>query len=165
VQKQTLTAARAREALEYDPETGLFKWKVRTRNGTVSPGDKAGHIGQRGYVQIRLDGRQHAAHRLAWLIVSGTEPEGQIDHVNGIKIDNRFCNLRDVSVSENQHNRRSPQANNKSGFLGVSKRGTKWRASIKANGKLVHVGLFDTPEYAHSAYVEAKRRLHSGNTL
>lgn len=161
----TLSVERVNEALSYDPETGLLRWKYRTRNGTVNAGDVAGYSGQRGYLQITLDRETRAAHRLAWAIATGAFPVGVIDHINGIKTDNRLCNLRDVSKSENQHNKKRAQRNNRSGLLGVSTYKTHWAASIKASGKIVRLGNFNSPEAAHEAYLQAKRQLHKGNTL
>lgn len=160
-----LTADRVREMLTYDPDTGIIRWGVAPGNGSVKVGDIAGHPGPRGYLQIRLDGASRIAHRLAWAIATGSFPKGDVDHINGIKSDNRLCNLRDVQKRDNQQNRIRPQRNNKSGFLGVSKRGRRWRATIKIDGRCIQIGVFDTPEEAHSAYLKEKRQHHAGNTL
>lgn len=102
-----------------------------------------------------------------WLIVHGTLPEDEIDHVNGIKDDNRMENLRTVDHQTNMQNLRKALSTNKLGLLGVQARcdGKKWCARIIANGAQHHLGSFDTPELAHEAYLAAKRRLHDGCTL
>ncbi len=160
-----ISVDRVKEMLSYDAEDGLLRWKSIPVNSLIKVGDVAGYSGQRGYLQVTLDRETRAAHRLAWAIATGAFPSGVIDHINGVKTDNRLCNLRDVSMSENQHNKKRAQRNNKSGFLGVSTYKTHWMASIKASGKIVRLGNFNSPEAAHQAYLKAKRELHKGNTL
>jgi hypothetical protein len=91
----------------------------------------------------------------------------QLDHINGIKRDNRIENLREATDSENQQNQKKPPAHNTSGFLGVTKykRNGKWVAGIKLNGKRINLGYFDTPEAAHAAYLQKKKELHPFQTL
>ena len=109
------------------------------------------------YRRIQLDGRKYKAHRLAWLYLFGEWPKGQIDHINRNSLDNRIANLRDVSQSENQHNR-PEQANNTSGVKGVHwhKQKMRWQAAIRINGKLIHLGLFGTKEEAAYARFHAE---------
>lgn len=83
-----------------------------------------------------------------------------IDHINGNKLDNRFCNLRQVSRFGNLQNMREATKKNKVGLLGVSAHQGKWRAQIMANGVITRKSGFDTPEAAHEAYLELKRQLH-----
>lgn len=111
-----LTAERLRELLSYDPETGIFR-RVATRR-QVKSGDIAGSDDGKGYWRIRVNGEKHRAHRLAWLYVNGAWPIDQLDHINGDKLDNRICNLREATNSENQQNRSLPKSNT-SGRLGV----------------------------------------------
>lgn len=106
------------------------------------------------------------AHRLAWLYVYGEWPQHGLDHINGVRLDNRISNLRDVPQTINLENQRKAKGLTKSGFLGVERtRGGKWAARIVANGKRYGLGVFATPEAAHSAYVTAKRKLHEGCTI
>lgn len=153
-----ITAEQLRELLDYDPESGRFTWRV------ALPGQKAGSpagcLDSYGYVVIRIDGANRKAHRLAWLIAYGEWPDDQIDHINGDRSDNRIANLRSLTNQGNQQNRRTAHRGNSSGLLGVSPKRGKWRAQIKVDGKKRHLGLFDTPEAAHAAYLEAKRKLH-----
>ena len=97
----------------------------------------------------------------------GEHPKGDIDHINGIKDDNRIENLRDVSKSVNLQNRKQAPKHSSSGVLGVSwhEDCQKWRASIKIQGKKKYLGLFTSKEEAHQVYVAAKRQFHEGNTL
>jgi hypothetical protein len=153
-------AERLRTQFHCSAETGVFT-RLVTR-GTTRAGDVAGHVNSFGYRCIQLDGREYRAHRLVWLYVNGTWPNGQLDHINGIKDDNRICNLREATTAQNQQNLRRPRSDNTSGYLGVTwdKRRGKWRAQIGTNGAIRHRGYFTTPEDAHQAYVQAKRELH-----
>jgi hypothetical protein len=160
--KADLSADRLRELLHYDPETGIFTWKVRAAN-RITVGQIAGTISE-GYVLCRVDGTMYRAHRLAWLYMTGAWPQGEVDHINHCRSDNRIANLRDVSFALNQQNRKK-SSRNAAGLTGVTPHGLRWRARVKLDGKLVSLGTHDTPEQAHSAYVEAKRRMHPGNTL
>jgi hypothetical protein len=164
--KTDLTAERLRQLVHYDTATGAFTRAIRSGQ-KVRVGDSAGHNTCRGYLAFSVDSHPFLAHRLAWLYVHGEWPAGQIDHINGVKTDNRLANLRVVTPMMNMQNWRKPPKRNKSGLLGVSsdKHGKKWRAQISANGKRVNLGVFDTPEEAHQAYLMAKRELHAGCTL
>lgn len=157
--KSNLTQEVLKENLNYDPNTGIFTRRHSFRVCTA--GDVAGFSnGKKNYIRIKLLGDRFLAHRLAWLYVYGTWPENQIDHINCDKTDNRICNLRVVNQFENMQNRISPPLRNTSGYLGVSKHRKKWRAQIRANNVHINIGTFATPEEAHNAYLEAKRRLH-----
>lgn len=159
-----LTAGRLRELLDYDPDTGVFTWKI-SRRGRVKAGDVAGALRHDGYIQIGIDGRLHQAHRLAWLYVTGESPPSEIDHISCVRTDNRIANLRLATRSENQQNQSKAQKRNKTGFLGVSPHQGKFQAQIKVDGKVRTIGRFPTPEAAHAAYLEAKRQLHPFGTL
>lgn len=155
-----LTASRLRELLNYESETGQFRWKIKPNRSTVR-GSIAGGRHSLGYGSISIDDRDYLAHRLAWLYVHGRWPKHQIDHINGDRSDNRLENLREADNSENNRNR-GVQKNNKSGFKGVGfhKQTQKWRAKIKLHGKNYHLGLFDEVEDAARAYSAAAERLH-----
>ncbi len=160
----TLTFELVRSYLHYDPESGDFTW-IR-RSGHVMPGQKAGSFTSRGYWQISFCGRSHLAHRIAWLWMTGEDAPELIDHLDNQHGNNRWSNLRAATTNINQQNHRAARSDNKSGLLGVSNLSSgKWRAAIHKSGKQFHLGSFDTPEAAHSAYLEAKRRLHPGCTI
>jgi hypothetical protein len=156
-----LTADRLRTLLNYDPKTGVFTWAI-TRRG-CRKGSVAGCKMRHGYVAIRLDDTLYTAHRLAWRYVNGEWPAEQIDHINRDRADNSIANLRSVTNAENAQNQRARA--NKSGFAGVRKENNKWLAEIKVNYKPIRIGLFETPEAAHEAYVAAKRKFHVKSTL
>lgn len=97
----------------------------------------------RGYRAGRILGQSHLAHRVIWLLATGSWPEGQIDHINGVRDDNRMCNLRVVDSAENSKNQ-GRYKNNKSGVTGVlwHKSMAKWRSQIRINGREIHLGYF-----------------------
>lgn len=163
-----LTAQRLREVLDYDQETGILTWKIQSSN-RIKVGSQAGAMLKTGYLSISIDGKLHRAHRLVWLWVHGVWPDDDLDHINGIRTDNRIANLRDVSRTTNQQNLRAARGDNThSGMLGVyrtDKVGKPWRASIKIDGKDKHLGNFSTKEDSYSAYIDAKRKLHAGCTI
>ena len=141
-----------RELLDYNPDTGELRWK--------SNGRHAGNF-TRGYRQIPINGRKYMAHRLAWLMFYETEPSCTIDHSNLNRSDNRICNLREATPSENNRNR--PRGgNNTSGFKGVywSKSVKKWLSQITINGKWKYLGVFADINDAADAYARAAKSIH-----
>lgn len=158
-----LTAERLREVLGYDPETGVFWWKVAPRGQRV--GQVTGTLKNEGYIRIRIDGRFYYVHRLAWLWMTGSWPANNIDHKNGMPADNRFANLRDVSHAENLQNQRVARADNNTGLLGVCPSRGKFQAQIEVLGEHHFLGRFATAELAHAAYLVAKRALHPSCTI
>ncbi len=121
----------------YNSESGVFNWIKRK-------GNIAGNLSSHGYIVINISGQKYYAHRLVWVYFYGETPEGEIDHINGIRNDNRICNLRVVPRDLNQRNR-ARNKNNNTGFNGVSwyEIAKKWRARIKFQGKDIHLGFFD----------------------
>jgi hypothetical protein len=158
-----LTQERLKKLLSYDPDTGVFIWLVRPSHSHVHVGDLAGTKDPSGYIYIKISGKRYFAHRLAWLYVYGEWPRHNIDHKDGIGDNNRIANLRDVTQSINAQNIKKANADSKTGVLGVTRyKGGKYRALIMINGRNKHLGLFDTAEQAHNAYLETKRIYHAG---
>ena len=159
-QEAAVEAARLRELLEYDAETGLFRWRVN-KSSAARAGDIAGSRHNKEYLCIRIDGVSYLCHRLAWLYAYGVWPIDQLDHVNGRRADNRLCNLRECSNAQNCQNVRSHR-DGTSQYIGVSwnteKR--KWMAQLTVNGKRVLRKMFRTEDAAMAAYVFAKRKHH-----
>jgi hypothetical protein len=150
-----ITADRLRELLHYDPETGVWTWLARP-NRRIRIGDAAGYQSRDGYVRIQVEGSYCSSHRLAWLYMTGKWPSREIDHINLVRNDNRWANLREATSLENKAN--SPaRRTNKSGFKGVSwsKGHRKWIAQISIEGKTRYLGSWHTPERAYIAYIFA----------
>ena len=152
--------ARLKELLDYNPETGAFTW--RSSCGCSSPGSLAGTLSVKGYIRIKIGRVLQYAHRLAWLYVYGVHPPDFLDHINRVRDDNRICNLRIASFSENAQNCSIPRSN-RSGVLGVSwhKASNMWTAQISISGKKIYLGVYKTIEEAKAARAEAKRKYHA----
>lgn len=154
-----VTQERLQELLSYDINTGIFRWKV-DRTCKTKCGDIAGYCGR--YVTIRIDSKSYQAHRLAWLYVYGECPKYQIDHINGIKQDNRLVNLREATPSQNQMNRGTPSTNT-SGHKGISwyKSTNKWRATISVDKKQISLGYYENIDDAIGSYQLAVIKYHN----
>lgn len=144
-----MTQTELKTLVNYDKHTGLF---VRLK---YKPGKGFDHINDQGYVIAFLLGKKWRAHHLAWLYEYGVFPKGQIDHINGVRTDNRIENLREVSNQENSKNAKL-YITNKVGYVGVGKHQNKYRAFITVNYKSVHLGMFDTIEEAITARKNAE---------
>jgi hypothetical protein len=156
---QILTQQKLKERLDYNPNTGLFTWRVAF-NSRSTIGSIAGSYSN-GYRVIRINRKNYHAHRLAWLYTHGQFPQNQLDHINRIRDDNRINNLREVTNAQN-HQNRNLGANNISGVCGVNwhKRDKKWRAYIKLNGKDIHLGQYDDMKDAIVARKQAEQTYH-----
>ena len=147
--------------LNYDKETGVFTWK---HDGTR--GVKAGHVaGSRmtsGYIALSVSGKKALGHRIAWLFANGEFAQGNIDHINRDKSDNRISNLRLATPEQNAQNRLK-NCKNTSGYKGVTwhKRDERWQAAITIKGKVFHLGYYKNPEQASVAYIEASKKHQS----
>ena len=147
-----------RSSLHYNPETGVFK-RLKTVSN-VKSGSVAGYLDQGGYWKIKFQGKGYLAHRLAFYLM-GIEPPTYVDHINGVRDDNRWCNLRPTSFASNTHNQKR-RKNNSSGLKGVSyhKRIGKYSSKITVRYEQKHLGYFDCPEDAHEAYKKAADKYH-----
>ena len=137
-----LTQERLRALLDYNPDTGVFTWKV-DRNNNAKQGSVAGCISKGNkYVSIYVDGKQYSGHRLAWLWMYGCFPS-EIDHINRNRSDNRICNLRSVSRQQNILNK---EAKN----YYYNKNAKKWVAEFVRNGAYKYVGCYNSEEEANN---------------
>lgn len=154
------------EHFSYDPESGLLVWIKKRSNMHV--GEAAGSPDGKGYLQVQFMGHKMRAHRICWFLYYGNWP-AELDHWDAVGINNSLYNLREVSHQTNSENRRRANANNLAGLLGVKTNNSSYlkpfSAIIKIDGISKTLGHFDYPEDAHFAYIEAKRRLHSGCTI
>lgn len=141
-----------RNILSYNSDTGIFYRKKTSNNGRYKSGTIIGHKNIHGYMVIKILGKLRYAHRLAWLYIHGSFPSGQIDHINGVRNDNRIINLRVVNNLENHKNQKK-YSNNSSGITGVYwyERYRKWAAQITINGKVKYLGRFEEVDDAISA--------------
>lgn len=159
--RDDIPAELVKEEVSYCPETGRFAWvkpakgrKMASHPGTITP---------QGYLRLCIHGERYLAHRVAWLYVHGQWPAADIDHINGDRLDNRMCNLRLATHSQNQQNRKRASSTNKSsGVMGVGwdKSKNRWRAEICVQGKRRTLGRYATVAEASEAYLRAKATLH-----
>lgn len=156
-----------RACISYDPESGELR-SIKGRKGGAKAGSVLGYLHPKGYLYLKFAGRGLIAHRVAWFLYYGRWPI-EIDHWDTNKLNNAIYNLREVDGTTNQENKRRARIDNlSSGLLGVRKLANcnnRFEARIGINGTLISVGVFDTAEEAHFAYIEAKRILHKGCTI
>ena len=141
------------ELLDYCPNTGIFTWKV-DRKRLAKAGTAAGTTNGKGYRQISVDGKIYLAHRLAWFYCFQEWPIYVIDHINGIKDDNRLDNLQDVSQNKNVS--KANRSTGTSGYRNVRKICNRYQAAIKVNGKTIHIGMYESGQLAYDAVQKYK---------
>ncbi|WQZ00658.1 HNH homing endonuclease [Xanthomonas phage NP1] len=158
--KCDLTFEEVNALLAYEPDTGLLLWKVS--KGTAKAGRVAGSPHNEGYLRVKVHGKMNSAHRLAWLLHTGSWPSKHLDHIDGNRANNRIDNLRECTQAENLQNK-GKYSNNKSGAQGVhwNKQAKKWMAQIRVAGKNIYLGLFETLEEAAAARAAAKLKYHT----
>ncbi len=150
-----ITAERLRELLSYDPETGVFTWRVQ-RSGRSQIGSIAGSKTKYG-VNICIDCGMYRACRLAWLYMTGEWPIGNVIPLDGDCCNLRWSNLRAVTPSERRTHGKYT-CSNRTGHRGVFRSANgAIRACIRVNGKGIYLGSFDTVEAASAAYQQAAR--------
>lgn len=160
------------ECFDYDTESGVLTWQIRplhhfknahgmnTFNSKYA-GSKIISIANSGYFVVRINNRAYLCHRIIWKLVTGIDPVAYIDHRDTNKKNNAWGNLREATKQENAFNQpASPR--NKTGYKGVSfcQRDGTFYACIRANGKSLSLGRFETAEMAHAAYVTAAKPIH-----
>ncbi len=153
-----LTQKTLLELFIYDAITGIFYRKIKVANRS-KVGEIAGYKDNNGYHMICINRKYYSIHRLAWLYVTGKWPLDQIDHINGIRNDNRICNLREVTNQQNTMNK-ATQSNNTSGHKGVCRYGRKWSARIMVNRKSLWLSAFEDYNAAVEAYCVAAKKIH-----
>jgi len=146
----------------YDRETGFVFRKLAISRST-KVGDKVGSINGGGYLYSGIGCKRYRLHRLIWLMETGEMPEYSIDHINGIKTDNRWCNLRECTHSQNMSNR-GLSSRNTVGFKGVSPAKSSkinpFMAQLRHKKETIYLGYFKTAQLAHEAYTEASKKYH-----
>jgi hypothetical protein len=160
-----------RDALDYDPQTGSLRWRVRPlahfpneatqrKCNTLRAGSVAGTLRANGYLQIKIYNGIYFAHRIVWLLAHGEPMPAEIDHVNGDRANNQISNLRAATTTQNRANRHGG-CNPRSGVRGVRRMpwGT-YEARIHSNGVEYHIGCFATLNDAATARRKAAEQLH-----
>lgn len=160
----TLTEEMAASWFSYDPETGVLTRK-RDAASNAKAGPVTPYLSGGGYPAVGCMGKGYRIHRIAFLLMTGSFPSEDVDHINGDRTDNRWANLRLATRKENCENQRVAHRNSKTGLLGASPFGNKFKAQIKHNHRVIHIGTFVTAEEAHAAYLEAKRSIHTFSTI
>jgi len=131
-----------KEYLEYNSETGLITW-IKSSAKKIKIGQIAGSLNDKGYIKIILNRKNYQAHRLAWYLYYGSWPTNQIDHINGIKTDNKISNLRDVTNKQNNLNKKGHREKTYK-YYAFNKYSRKWTVQKQINGKQKYFGYFDT---------------------
>ena len=150
------------ETLDYNHETGVFTWKKST--GPVKKGSEAGYITSEGYIQLKINGKQYFAHRLAYFYVNKKFPDVATDHINGNRRDNRISNLRSCTFSENNQNQIKRLSRTTSEHIGVcfDKQRNGWVSQIQSGGKRVFKRFINESD-AVCFYNEVKKQMHTFN--
>lgn len=157
-----ITQEELKELLHYDPDTGIFTW-IKPNTFRMNNGDEAGWLTKKEYKRVTINYKCYLLHRLAWLYVYGSFPKNLLDHINGVRSDNRIVNLREASESENIFNSKT-RKDNITGFKGVyfNKRRKKFHARCQINKIGYHLGYFETAELANEAYCNFAK-IHHGD--
>jgi hypothetical protein len=153
---------RLNELLSYDPETGALTWKSVPKGfQRAKAGDPAGTIGAKGYRVIGIDRKYYLAHRIIWKLMTGSDPDDQIDHKNTDRLNNRWENLRPVENGQNIQNS-NVRKDNLSGVKGIHWDAShkKWRAVLRVNGKTIRLGRFSSKDDAANVIANARLSAH-----
>lgn len=152
-----LTQERLKTLIDYSPESGEFTWHKGLRHR--GSGKRAGcRREEGGYRILSVDSRTYSEHRLAWFYVHGAWPDNDVDHINGIKSDNRIENLRQCTRAENMQNQVGNRS--KSGLTGAYECNGRFFSHIYKDGKKFYLGCFASPQEANAAYISAKAKHH-----
>lgn len=139
--------------IHYEPSTGILTWKRTSKNQMRVAGTECGRADKNGYRFLNIGNKGFMGHRIAWAIYYGEWPPFQIDHINGVRDDNRIENLRLATVSQNIANTRVKAS---SGLKGVTKtRNGTWQAQIKVNGVNRYLGTHKDKSVAAEIYAKA----------
>ena len=156
----TFTIKRLRDLIDYDPKTGIMRWKV-CKASRINIGDIITGKMKLGHLRVGIDGQRYLAHRIAWFHYYGKWPTKHIDHIDNNPENNAINNLRECTPAQNLWNRPA-QCNSLLSLKGVSfdtRRGT-WFARIMVEGKLHWLSSYNSPELAHAGYIKAAKKLH-----
>lgn len=147
-----------KELLDYAPETGVLIWRVQ--HGRAAPGQIAGMIMPTGYRRLKIQDGSYMAHRIAWKLMTGSDPAAEVDHIDGERSNNVWANLRAASKSQNMRNRVSCSKVGMPKGVRPVRGGRRFRAVICEHGKQKHLGNFSTVGEAAAAYASEESRIH-----
>jgi hypothetical protein len=159
-----------REFIDYNPETGVLKWRVRDARHFPSlrichtwnshyAGKEVGWLNANGYYATRFGKPSFLVQRIIWKIMTGKEPPDLIDHIDGNRTNNLWNNLREATAIQSAHNQ-GVRSTNTSGFRGVLKRGNRYMARVMIDGKYRSIGTFQTAERASAVYEDKIKELY-----
>ena len=150
-----MNISKARELFDYAPLSGKLFWKISPSN-SVKKGAEAGLKKDSGYIRIMYKGKNYYAHRVAYMIHYGIEPL-EVDHINGVKDDNRASNIRSVAHKDNSRNQKK-RSTNTTGYNGVVRKRGKFQSRICVDGETINIGVFDTASDAYKARKKADKK-------
>lgn len=153
-----LTQERLKQLLHYEPESGVFTWRVKKCRAEA--GSVAGTPHNAGYTTLKIDGVKYLRHRCVWLYEYGRWPVEEIDHMDGNRGNDRLSNLRECTSSENKQNLAERTRRKAGTLLGAILTRGRWKAQIRSQGVVHCIGHYDTEDQAHHAYLLAKRQIH-----
>lgn len=155
----TLTQDRLKEQIHYDPDTGHLTWLISKKG--VSKGRRVSPTpATDGYMQCVVDSQHYYQHQIIWLWVTGTFPDSCIDHINRIRNDNRWVNLRQATYYQNQYNKE--WSGNACGVKNVCQYGNSYTVSFRdpSTGKIVNFGTYKTLDEAEEIAYWVREELH-----
>jgi hypothetical protein len=150
------------EYFQYNSETGVLIW-MKSPAHKIKIGDVAGYADIHGYLKIQFNGKKYRVHRLAWYLHYEKWPTGEIDHINGIKTDNRINNLKDVTHTENMNNTKGHREKTYKYYY-FNKKYQVWQVKVTIDSKMKHLGNFETEEKARQ-FIENNIHLFLGAKL
>ena len=150
--------ALVKERVGYDPLTGALTWNGRYSIRIKHAGAVITGQDSNGYVSTSINYCQLRGHQLAWVCMTGEWPTFEIDHINGVKADNRWVNLRAADRMSNMANLQRARADSRTGLLGATyhAKSGRYTAEIKRDGVRRYIGCFGTAQEAHESYMQAK---------
>jgi len=151
-----VTKGMLHEFFEY--KNGVLYSRINRKQTTIKEGDVIGGINDKGYLRTYVNNKHYKVHRLIFMMFHGYMPV-EIDHINGIKNDNRIENLREVNHSQNQWNKPKTKRSS-TGVKGITSEYGKWRVRIAVNKKRISVGIFEDLELAELVAIEARNKFH-----